>query len=180
MATTEPAVPRSELRWSLVVCGFVAVMLAATLFAALALHRNPPSNLERIDPTTLHLSGEFAEPNLGTRVESGQVVTRIVTTQFAFVPRCVVVPEGRPVTLRLSSPDTIHGILVTGTNVNTMVVPGYVSQVHTEFRTLGTLLMPCQEFCGLGHSQMLAHVEVVPADQFHPDAQGRVDCAAPQ
>jgi cytochrome c oxidase subunit II len=26
--------------------------------------------------------------------------------------------------LRLASPDVIHGILVSGTNVNTMVVPG--------------------------------------------------------
>lgn len=180
MPATEQSVLRSEIRWSLVVGVFVAVVLAATLFAALALHQNPPSNLERIDPKTLHLSGEFTESNLGTRVESGQVVTRIVTTQFAFVPRCVVVPEGRPVTLRLSSPDVIHGIIVTGTNVNTMVVPGYVSQVHTEFRTVGNLLMPCHEFCGLGHSQMLARVQVVPADQFRPDQQGRVNCAASQ
>ena len=177
MAFTEHDVVRSELRWSVVVGGFVAVTMAMTLFAALALHRNPPSNLERIDPKTLHLSGEFTEPNLGTRVDaSGRITTRIVATQFAFVPRCVVVPEGQEVTLRLASPDVIHGILVTGTNVNTMVVPGYVSQVHTIFRTTGDLLMPCHEFCGLGHSQMLARVRVVPRDQFRPDAQGRAAC----
>ena len=104
------------------------------------------------------------------------MTTRIVATQFAFVPQCVVVPADREVTLRLASPDVIHGILVTGTNVNTMVVPGYVSQVHTVFRTTGDLLMPCHEFCGLGHSQMLARVRVVPGDQFRPDAQGRVSC----
>lgn len=177
MAATEHDVVRSEVRWSIVVAGFIAVTMILTVFAALALHRNPPSNLERIDPKTLHLSGEFTEPNLGTRVEAnGQVTTRIVATQFAFVPQCVVVPEGREVTLRLASPDVIHGILVTGTNVNTMVVPGYVSQVHTVFRTTGELLMPCHEFCGLGHSQMLARVRVVPNDQFRPDAQGRAGC----
>ena len=180
MAADEASVRRSEARWGMVVAGSVTLIVAATLFAALALHRNPPSNLERIDPKTLHLTGEFTEPNLGTRVEDGQVVVRVVMTQFAFVPRCVIVPEGRPVTMRLSSPDVIHGILVTGTNVNTMVVPGYVSQVHTVFRTLGNLLMPCHEFCGLGHSQMLARVQVVPTDQFHPDAQGRADCATQQ
>ena len=104
--------------------------------------------------------------------------TRIVATQFAFVPRCVVIPEGQEVTLRLPSPDVIHGILVSGTNVNTMVVPGYVSQVHTVFRTTGDLLMPCHEFCGLGHSQMLARVQVVPREQFRPDNQGKVDCGS--
>src|SRR5262249_46794600 len=172
-------VARSEVRWVVAVSVVVVVIFGLTLFAALELHRNPPSNLERIDPATLHLTGEFTEPNLGTRVErNGQVTTRIVATQFALVPQCVVVPEDQVVTLRLASPDVIHGILVSGTNVNTMVVPGYVSQVHTVFRTTGDLLMPCHEFCGLGHSQMLARVRVVPADQFRPDAQGRVSCAA--
>src|SRR3954470_7972128 len=177
MAWTEHDVVRSELRWALAVIGFVAILFALTLVAALALHRNPPSNAERIDPKTLHLTGEFTESNLGTRVEAnGQITTRIVATQFAFVPNCVVLPEGREVTLRLASPDVIHGILVAGTNVNTMVVPGYVSQVHTVFRTTGDLLMPCHEFCGLGHSQMWARVRVVPAAQFRPDAQGIAPC----
>jgi cytochrome c oxidase subunit 2 len=178
MATNEASVQRSEALWAVAVAASVALMVGATLFAALALHRNPPSNLERIDPKTLHLTGEFTEPNLGTAVEDGQVVVRIVMTQFVFVPSCVLVPRDRPVTLRLSTPDVIHGMLVTGTNVNTMVVPGYVSQVHTVFRTTGNLLMPCHEFCGLGHSQMLARVQVVPQDQFRPDAQGRASCAA--
>ena len=86
------------------------------------------------------------------------------------------VPADTPVTLRFASPDVIHGILVTGTNVNTMVVPGHVSQVHTVFRRTGDLLMPCHEYCGFGHSQMLATVRVVPADQFRPDAQGKASC----
>jgi cytochrome c oxidase subunit 2 len=179
MALTEHDVVRSELRWSVAVGGFVVVLFALTLFAALALHRNPPSNAEQIDPKTLHLQGEFTEPNLGTRVEAnGRITARIVTTQFAFIPDCVVLPEGREVTLRFASPDVIHGILVAGTNVNTMIVPGYVSQVHTVFRTTGNLLMPCHEFCGLGHSQMWARVRVVPPDQFRPDAEGRVSCGS--
>ena len=177
MAIGEEAIVRSELRWAAVSIGVVSLIMLALIYAGLVHHINPPSNIEPIDPKTLHLTGEFTETNLGTRVEADrQVTTRIVATQFAFVPRCVVVPEGRDVTLRLASPDVIHGILVTGTNVNTMVVPGYVSQVHTVFRTTGDLLMPCHEFCGLGHSQMLARVRVVPSEQFHPDGQGRVDC----
>jgi cytochrome c oxidase subunit 2 len=89
------------------------------------------------------------------------------------------VPQGEPVTLRLSSPDVIHGILVTGTNVNTMVIPGYVSQVHTVFTKTGDLLMPCHEYCGIGHSQMWATVRVVPTAQFRPDADGKVACEKP-
>ena len=153
----ERAITRHELRWSLAAGAMASVVFAAILFATLALHRAPPGSVETIDPTTLHLAGEFAEGNLGTTVSpDGRVTVRVVATQFAFVPQCVAVPQGRPVTLRFTSPDVIHGIIVTGTNVNTMVVPGYVSEVHTVFAEAGDHLMPCHEFCGLGHSEMLA------------------------
>jgi cytochrome c oxidase subunit II len=70
MAATEQEVQRSELRWAVAVSVFVLVVFGLTLFAAPALHRNPPSNFERIDPATLHLSGEFTEPNLGANCAS--------------------------------------------------------------------------------------------------------------
>src|SRR3954470_16685761 len=152
--------------------------MVAIIYAGLVHHINPPSNIETVDPKTLHLTGEFTEGNLGTRVEAaGQVTSRLVATQFAFQPQCIVVPQGRPVTLRFASPDVIHGLLVTGTNVNTMVVPGFVSQVHTEFTRGESLLMPCHEYCGLGHSEMWATVQVMQDDQFKPGPDGRVSCA---
>jgi cytochrome c oxidase subunit 2 len=168
----------AELRWAGVVAALISLIMVAIIAAGVIMHINPPSNIERIDPQQLHLSSEFTEGNLGVRVESnGQIVARLVATQFAFVPRCIELPANRPVVLRVTSPDVIHGLLVTGTNVNTMVVPGYVSQVHTEFRTTGDLLMPCHEFCGLGHSEMTAVVRVVPPEDFHPGPDGRVACA---
>jgi cytochrome c oxidase subunit 2 len=179
MPANEQAILRSELRWGVVAMATVTIIMLAIIYAGVVHHINPPSNIETIDPKTLHLTGEFTEDNLGTRVEtSGQITSRVVATQFAFQPQCLVVPENRPVTLRFASPDVIHGILVTGTNVNTMIVPGFVSQVHTVFTKTGDLLMPCHEYCGLGHSQMWATVRVVPDNQFKPDADGRVSCDA--
>lgn len=168
----------TELLWAFGVGVLVAVLLGMVLFTALTQNINPPSNVERIDPKNLHLSGEFAEQNLGTVVAAdGSVTTRIIATQFMFAPHCVAVPQGRPVTLRLASPDVIHGILITGTNVNTMVVPGFVAQVHAQFTRADELLMPCHEYCGLGHSEMWAMVQVLDAAAFKPDAEGRVTCA---
>jgi len=176
---SEELIVRSELRWAAISVGVVSVIMVALIFAGLVQHINPPSNLETIDPKTLHLSGEFTEANLGTQVSAdGQVTSRIVATQFTFLPRCIVLPANRRVTLRFATPDVIHGVLVTGTNVNTMIVPGFVSQVHTVFTRTGDLLMPCHEYCGLGHSEMSATVRVVAAAQFKPDAQGRVACDA--
>jgi cytochrome c oxidase subunit 2 len=177
MAINEEALLKSELRWGMVVAGIVGVILVAIVYAALAMHINPPSNREYVDPKTLHLSAEFTEANLGTRVDpNGRVVARVIATQFEFVPSCIVLPANRDVTMRFTTPDVIHGILVSGTNVNTMIVPGYVAQVHTRFTRTGDLLMPCHEFCGLGHSQMMATVRVVPPEAFHPGADGRIAC----
>ncbi len=179
MSVDEISVSRSERVWATAMVAVTAVMLVAIVHGAVALHLNPPSNIEIVDPATLHVSGEFTEDNLGTRVgPNDEITTRIVTAQFAFEPPCVVVPQNTPVTFRFASPDVIHGIMVVGTNVNTMVVPGYVSRVRTKFNETGEILMPCHEFCGLGHSQMLAHVRVVPKADFKPDADGKVTCAA--
>ena len=168
----------TELSWAFGVGVFIAAALGMILFTALGMSINPPSNVERIDPKTLHLSGEFAEQNLGTSVAAdGGVTVRAIATQFMFLPSCIVVPTNRPVTLRFTSPDVIHGLLITGTNVNTMVVPGFVAQVHTEFTHAGDLLMPCHEYCGLGHSEMWATVQVLPQDQFKPGPDGRISCA---
>ena len=173
----ERKIVAGELRWALIVLGCVSLIMLLVIFAGVAMHINPPSNIEYSDPQKLHLSGEFTESNLGTRVEANGLVTaRIVATQFAFSPRCIVLPANRPVTIRFASPDVIHGILVAGTNVNTMVVPGYVSQVHTIFRTTGDLLAPCHEFCGIGHSQMIATVRVDPPEAVHPGPDGRAYC----
>ena len=176
--THERRILGTELLWAFGVGILVAATISMIVFTALTRNINPPSNLERIDPKTLHLSGEFAEQNLGTSVAAdGSVTARIIATQFMFVPHCVTVPQGRLVTLRFASPDVIHGLLITGTNVNTMVVPGFVAQVHTQFTRTGDLLMPCHEYCGLGHSEMWATVQVLPDSQIKPDANGRIGCA---
>ncbi|MBM6580835.1 hypothetical protein ILT44_11630 [Microvirga sp. BT689] len=177
-ADTEQDILKTELWWTALVTAVVTAIMLAIIYAGLVHHINPPSNIETVDPKTLHLTGEFTEGNLGTRVDGSQITSRIVATQFAFQPQCIVMPANRTVTLRFATPDVIHGILVTGTNVNTMIIPGYVSQVHTVFTKTGDLLMPCHEFCGLGHSQMWATVRVVPEDEFKPGPDGRVTCDA--
>jgi len=176
-STDDRTIARNEFRWAIAAGAMAAVVFSAILFATVALHRAPPGHVETIDPTTLHLSGEFAESNLGTTVgPDGQVTVRVVAAQFAFVPQCLAVPQSQSVVLRFATPDVIHGIIVTGTNVNTMVVPGYVSEVRTVFANAGDYLMPCHEFCGLGHSDMLARIRVLPKSQFQPNTQGKVGC----
>jgi cytochrome c oxidase subunit II len=132
----------------------------------------PPSNVETIDPTTLHLGGEFAESNLGTAQETdGSHTVRLVAGQYGFTPDCTKVAVDTPVKFRLTSADVIHGFLLPSTNVNTMVMPGFVAEVRTRFSRPGIYRMPCNEFCGAGHHGMWARVSVVTKDQFQPLTQ---------
>jgi cytochrome c oxidase subunit II len=176
----EREILKFELRWATIVGVVVAVIFAAIVISSFAMAIHPPSHVEKIDPTTLGTSGEFAESNLGTSVgPDGSVTVRMIAAQFAFVPRCIPVPQGRPVTIRITSPDVIHGFIVAGTNANTMVVPGYVSQLHTVFEEAGDHMMPCDEFCGLGHSDMWSLVRVLRQSEWKTDGNGRASCEIP-
>jgi cytochrome c oxidase subunit 2 len=159
-------VDRTERRWLFIMLGMLAVMVAVIVVTGIAHALHPPSNVEPIDPVTLHLQGEFVESNLGTALESDGVTVRLIAQQYSFVPNCVKVPAGTPVKFRLTSADVIHGFILGDTNVNTMVVPGFVSEVRTSFTTPGDYRMPCHEFCGLGHQGMWARVVVVSVEEF--------------
>jgi cytochrome c oxidase subunit 2 len=175
----EDVVTRTEDRWLIVVLSMLGVMMAIIVVTG-ALHSlHPSSNVETIEPVTLHLGGEFAESNLGTAVEPGGSVTvRLVAGQYSFVPDCAQLPTDTPVKFRITSTDVIHGFLLPATNVNTMVVPGYIAEVRTVFSRPGVYVMPCNEFCGYGHHGMWARVKAVPRDQF-PDLSPveRTSCA---
>lgn len=173
----ERSILRTELRWALLTGAAVALIIVVIVATTLANALHPPSNVETVDPATLHLEGEFVEANLGAKEsQDGTVMVRFVATQYAFVPRCLPVPAGRPVTFRVTSPDVLHGFLIAGTNANTMVVPGYVAEVTTEFQQPGDHLMPCHEYCGLGHSEMWAVVRVLSEADWNPDVNGRMTC----
>lgn len=163
----EEVVSRTEKRWLTIMCAMLIIMLVVIVLTSAAGALHPASNVEVIKPLTLHLGGEFAESNLGTAVEpDGSATVRIIAEQYDFVPNCVDVPVNTPVRFRLTSADVIHGFLLPDTNVNTMVVPGFVAEVRTKFAHVGQYEMPCNEFCGLGHHGMWTHVNVVDKNTF--------------
>jgi cytochrome c oxidase subunit II len=175
----EREVTRTENCWAIVMLTMLAAMMAIIVVTGVTHALHPPSNVETIDPTTLHLGGEFAESNLGTAAEpDGSVTVRLIAEQYAFVPDCAEVPVDTPVKFRLTSTDVIHGFLLPATNVNTMVVPGFIAEVRTCFTRPGVYNMPCHEFCGPGHHGMWARVNVVEKQAFpRLSAVERTSCA---
>jgi cytochrome c oxidase subunit II len=158
---------RIERRWGITMLAIIGVLVAITVYLGVHNAMMPPSRVETIDPATLHVSGEFAEANLGSaREPDGSVTVRIIGQQYSFTPQCIVVPAETPITFRVTSADVIHGMLVTGTNINSMVEPGFISTFKTRFDGTGDHLMPCHEFCGTGHEGMWANVRVVDRNAF--------------
>ncbi len=161
----------AEKRWAIIVALIIGSLIATMIFTGLHWAAMPPSRVETIDPKTLHISGEFAEGNLGTSVApDGKVVVRLIAQQYSFEPQCIVVPAQMPVTFRGTSSDAVHGFIVGKTNANTMLIPGYVATFTTTFPTPGEHLMPCHEYCGTGHEGMWARVQVISQDEFRAKA----------
>ena len=160
-------VARTEKRWLRLMFGTLVVMMVIVVLTSAVAALHPPSNVEVIQASTLHLGGEFAESNLGTAIEpDGSATVRLIAEQYDFVPHCVEVPVNTPVRFRITSADVVHGFLLPHTNVNTMVMPGFVAEVRTRFDHVAEYAMPCHEFCGLGHHAMWTHVSVIDKNSF--------------
>ncbi|MGB7932252.1 MAG: cupredoxin domain-containing protein [Gammaproteobacteria bacterium] len=151
--------------WISVLLAAVAVVLLG--FYSVANSINPPSNVETIDSSRLHLSKEFAEDNLGVKTgPDGAVRVTLVAARYGFYPQRIEVPTDTPVTFRMASADVLHGVHVPYTNMTSMIVPGYISEVTTTFPKPGEYTMMCNEYCGLGHDHMWSRLIVVPKDEW--------------
>ncbi|MFP5391994.1 MAG: cytochrome C oxidase subunit II [Gammaproteobacteria bacterium] len=181
----EQVAVRAERRWAIIVLLIIASIVAMMVFTGIHWASMPPSRVETVDVRTVHLQGEFVESNLGSTVDAnGKAIVRLVAQQYSFVPQCLVVPAGVPVTFRGTSTDAIHGFVVGRTNANTMLIPGFVSTFTTTFRKPGEQLMPCHEYCGTGHEAMWSRVQVIDANEFLARARRaaasgeRISCVA--
>ncbi len=163
-----------ERRWLAISVLLIALMGGLLVYTAWAARIHPPSNVEPIDSTRLHLTPEFAEDHLGVeRAKDGTVVVRLVMARYSVHPPEITLPADTPLVIRAASPDVLHGLHVAGTNIATQVVPGYVSEVRTTIRfdrvaaigtanADGSVTVPlfCNEYCGLGHQSMWGRVRV--------------------
>jgi cytochrome c oxidase subunit 2 len=170
---------RIERRWVIMSAWIVGLLIGMAIFAGIHRATMPQAWVETANPQTLHISGEFIESNLGSAVEpDGSVTVRAIGQQFSFTPQCILIPTGTSVTFRVTSSDVVHGFLIDHTNINSMLVPGYVSVLPAKFDTPGEHPMPCQEFCGIGHEGMWGRVKVIDKATFFKMAadRGRLSC----
>lgn len=78
----------------------------------------------------------------------------------------LVLPEGRPILLQLTSTDVIHSFWVPEFRVKQDALPGRVTTLRLTPSELGAYKLRCAEMCGLSHAYMVADVNVVDAAGF--------------
>jgi cytochrome c oxidase subunit 2 len=140
----------------------VSVAFALTLFglAALAInlyHVGLPTCLTDIKPFQ---KGELIAHS-PTHYE-----LHYVARMWEFEPEEVIVPVGATLDVYVSTRDVTHGMILLGTNLNLMAVPGVVNYARVRFDQLGTHQLLCHEYCGTGHEQMASKIRVVDAATF--------------
>jgi cytochrome c oxidase subunit 2 len=140
----------------------VSVAFVLTLFglAALAInlfHVGLPTCLTDIKP--------FQKGELITHSPTHYEI-HYVARMWEFDPENVVVPAGSTVDIYVSARDVAHGLILLGTNLNLMAVPGVVNYARVRFDKPGTYQLLCHEYCGTGHDRMATNLRVVDMATF--------------
>jgi cytochrome c oxidase subunit 2 len=151
-------VPRLE-RWIIVTSAFFVLTLFGVAALAINLyHVGLPTCLTDIKP--------FQKGELITHSPTHYEV-HYVARMWEFDPEEVVVPVGSTVDIYLSTRDVTHGVILLGSNLNLMAVPGVVNYARVKFDQPRTYQLLCHEYCGTGHERMAAKLRVVDLATFH-------------
>lgn len=119
-----------------------------------------------IDPDAISDHERFGDTGV-THVGGNEYEVDVVAQAWSYSPGEIEVPAGSEVTFYVTSRDVTHSFSVVGTNINTMVIPGEVSQMTVEFDEPGEYGILCNEYCGQGHHNMEGKLTVVPEDEFN-------------
>ena len=89
--------------------------------------------------------------------EDGRYYVNLIGMRFTWLPSNIILANSTEVKFRITSPDVIHGFQIAGTNVNVMVLPGYIAEITWKvpaYMPAEKYLIICNEYCGAGHQDM--------------------------
>ena len=110
--------------------------------------RNPPSDAQEVNVTATQWLWQFEYYNGKKTLNE------------------LYVQQGRPVKMVMKSTDVLHSFFVPDFRVKQDILPGYYTQLWFTPTKVGTFELFCAEYCGTGHSQMLAKVNVLSPEAF--------------
>jgi cytochrome c oxidase subunit 2 len=146
---------------------FVLILFGVAALAINFFHVGLPTCLTDIKP--------FQKGELITHSPTHYEV-HYVARMWEFDPEEIVVPVGSTVDIYVTAKDVTHGLILLGTNLNLMAVPGVVNYARVRFEREGVHQLLCHEYCGTGHEQMAARLRVVDLATF----EARQSASPPQ
>lgn len=152
------SVGRLERRIIVISVAFALTLFALAMLAMNFYHVGLPTCLTDIKPFQ---KGELIAHS-PTHYE-----LHYVARMWKFEPEDVTVPAGSTVDIYLSTRDVTHGLILLGTDLNLMAVPGAVNYARVKFDQPRVYQLLCHEFCGTGHDRMAANLRVVEMAAFH-------------
>ncbi len=119
----------------------------------------PPSDMRVIDVTKVDQTPPFDKPGL-KQISEKEYDLNMTAFTFGYAPANLEVPVGSTINFHATSKDVVHGLQIPGTDVNMMVLPGYINSTTHTFDQPGEYLILCNEYCGAAHELMATHLIV--------------------
>jgi cytochrome c oxidase subunit 2 len=129
--------------------------LAAKGWSLFSVYRAPPADSMEIKVTAYQWYFEYDYGN------------GVVTQELK-------IPVGKPVVLRMTSPDVIHAVQLAEYRVKEDVMPGRVSFLWFVADKPAKSVVTCTMYCGMAHSRMFSEMAAVPAAEFHAWMEAQV------
>ena len=115
----------------------IRLILLATIFVALVI-----------------VSHRAILPIIAARGADQPPIVTITASRFQFTPSQIVLHQGQPVTLQLTSSDRAHGFMIRALNIDTDIEPGRTKTITVTPRNAGKFTAICDHYCGIGHTKM--------------------------
>lgn len=156
-----------EKIWLLFGIGSLIVFLAITGVMAFHGGTHPNISLKTVNYERVDEISPFDKPGVNkVEGEDWDYEVVVVASAFVYNPSELVIPVGSRVKFITTSKDVVHGFEIAGTNINMMAEPGYISEYVTTVDEVGEFLIVCNEYCGVGHTQMYSMLKVVESDEL--------------
>lgn len=108
----------------------------------------------------------YAQPEMEVKVTATQWAWQFEYPEYGVRTGQLVLEEGRPVRLRLTSRDVVHSLFVPEFRMKFDALPGMQTQMRLVPTTVGQYRVLCAEACGLAHTYMQTTAQVLAPKDF--------------
>ncbi len=170
-------IERWERRW-LGIASSMSLIFVILIAGNLAIEGQNVAQLKQRASLDEVLSSDiFSNPGV-TEIAPNKYRVAVLAQTFSFNPNEIKLPVGSTAEFYVTSKDVLHGFQVAKTNTNMEVIPGEVAYSTHDFNKVGEYWVTCNEYCGIGHQNMLAKIIILPKAVYAQEMSAKANAAA--